>query len=55
VVIDRFLKMAILTVYKKNIRVADIAKIFFKECGSIFGYHRPSSLTGTTGSSTHFG
>jgi hypothetical protein len=25
------------------------------ECGSILGYHRPSSLTGTTGSSTHFG
>jgi hypothetical protein len=25
------------------------------ECGSILGYHRPSSPTGTTGSSTHFG
>jgi hypothetical protein len=25
------------------------------ECGSIFGYHRPSSLTKTIDSSTHFG
>jgi hypothetical protein len=24
-------------------------------CGSILGYHEPSSLIGTTGSSTHFG
>jgi hypothetical protein len=25
------------------------------ECGSIFGYHIPSSPTRTAGSSTHFG
>jgi hypothetical protein len=30
VVVDRFLKMAILTAYKKNVTVADTAKLFFE-------------------------
>jgi hypothetical protein len=56
VVVDRFSKMAILTACKKNITMTDTTKISSSnKCGSILGYHRPSSSTRTTGSSTHFG
>jgi hypothetical protein len=55
VVIDRFSKIYILTACKKNISVADTTKLLFEQVGSILGYHKPSSLTGIAGSSTHFG
>jgi hypothetical protein len=55
VVIDRFSKMAILTACKKNITRQILPRSSSNECGSILGYHRPSSPTRTTGSSTHFG
>jgi hypothetical protein len=46
VVVDQFLKMAILTAYKKNITMKILPSSSSNECGSILGYHRPSSLIG---------
>jgi hypothetical protein len=54
-VVDRFSKMVILRAYKRRITMEDNVKLFFEWCGSILGYHRPSSHIGIVGSSTHFG
>jgi hypothetical protein len=43
VVVDRFSKMAILTAYKKRITWKILPSSSSNECGSILGYHRPSS------------
>jgi hypothetical protein len=37
VFVDRFLNMAILTAYKKNVTVTDTAKIFFERVWVHFG------------------
>jgi hypothetical protein len=55
VVVDQFSKMVILTACKKSITMTDTAKLFFERVWVHFGYHRPSSPIGITGSSTHFG
>jgi hypothetical protein len=55
VVVDRFLKMAILTTYKKNITAETFKISSLNGCGSIFGYNIPSPHIRIVSSSTHFG
>jgi hypothetical protein len=48
VVVDRFLKMAILTAYKKNVVVADTAKILFERVWVHFGIPQTKLTKSTT-------
>jgi hypothetical protein len=55
VVVDQFSKMAILTACKKKSQWQLLPISSSNECGSTLGYHIPSYLTETTGSSVPFG